>query len=101
MKVETLAAEIIREQSLIVGENLAKIRAEGSGAVKFNSDRIDDLVITQSDPNMVMETLINAYEELFGQASVEVCVEVIKRHTTEEITNLVPEHLKQKIGIQL
>jgi len=65
-----LVKEIVKEQSLIIGENLARQMAIESGVVKFNSSKIDDLTVTEP---------IGSYKELFGQASVEVCMNVIKK----------------------
>ena len=74
-----IVKEIIKEQSLIIGENLARQMALDSGVVQFNSNRIDDITITATNSDIAIEKLIDSYKELFGQASVEVCRNVIKR----------------------
>jgi len=74
-----IVKEIIKEQSLIIGENLARQMALDSGVVQFNSNKIDDITITATSSDIAIEKLIDSYKELFGQASVEVCRNVIKR----------------------
>ena len=74
-----LVKEIVKEQSLIIGENLARQMAIESGVVKFNSSKIDDLTVTEPNRDMAIEKLIGSYKELFGQASVEVSMNVIKK----------------------
>ena len=74
-----LVKEIVKEQSLIIGENLARQMAIESGVVKFNSSKIDDLTVTEPNRDAAIEKLIGSYKELFGQASVEVCMNVIKK----------------------
>ena len=74
-----IVKEIIKEQSLIIGENLARQMALDSGVVQFNSNKIDDITITATSSDIAIEKLIDSYKELFGQASVEVCRNVITR----------------------
>jgi hypothetical protein len=95
MSPEKLIAEIIREQSQIIGEQLARTRAEGTGAVKFNSSKLEDLTLTQENPAKAIELLINSYENIFGQASVEVCLDVIKKYPSEEVSTYIPEKFKR------
>lgn len=94
MQIEKLIVEIVKEQSLIIGEPLAKSRAEDAGVVKFNSANIEDLSVTQQDNSKVISRLFKSYEELFGQASIEVCLDVLKRHPSNEITPMLPEELR-------
>jgi hypothetical protein len=93
MLPETLIAEIIKEQSQIIGENLAKSRAEKSGIVTFNSAKLDDLTIKLT-PQEAIEKLIGSFEEVFGRASVEVCMDVIRRHPTAEVSAILPDRVK-------
>lgn len=94
MQPQKLVEDIIKEQSLIIGEQLAKSRAEDSGAVKFKSSKINDFTIQQENTSKVIEILIEAYEEIFGQASVEVCLDVMKKYPIAEMGIVLPEHIK-------
>lgn len=97
MSAESLIVEIIKEQSLIIGENLAKSRAEDAGVLKFNSSKIEDITLTRTNPPEVIDSLIKSYEELFGQASIEVCFEVIKRYPLTEVSAFLPDNIKSKL----
>jgi hypothetical protein len=77
--MEEIVKRIIIEQSLIIGESLSREMAIDTGVVKFNSNKIDDITITSQDPNEAVEKLVNSYRNLFGQASVEVCMNVIRK----------------------
>lgn len=98
MIAETLAAEIIKEQSLIIGETLAKQRAQDTGTIAFGSTKIDDITFTQQNPPLVIEGLVNSYGELFGRASVEVCLEVLKKHPFVEISPFLSDTLRKEVG---
>jgi hypothetical protein len=96
MQPETLVVEIIKEQSLIIGESLAKSRA--AGVVKFNSKSIEDVTITQPNPQTAIETLVKSYEEVFGQASVEVCMDVLRRHPIDQILGIIPDNFRLSLA---
>ena len=81
MKTEEIVIAIIREQSQIIGDSLAQHMAVSTGVVRFNSSKTDDLTLTSQDSNLVINKLIDAYKQLFGQASVEVCNNVIKKYS--------------------
>lgn len=95
--LKQLTRDIIKEQSLIIGENLAKSRAENTGYVKFNSSKLDDLSISQENPKTIIEKLIDSYREIFGNASVEVCVDVIKRYPGFIASSFLPDKIKNKL----
>ncbi|HAI62982.1 MAG: hypothetical protein UU64_C0021G0007 [candidate division WWE3 bacterium GW2011_GWF2_41_45] len=97
MQPEKLIAEIIKEQSLIIGEKLAKSRAEDTGLVSFSSSRIEDVTLGAAEPTQIIQKLVDSYMEIFGKASVEVCVGVMRKHPIVEINNLVPETLKASL----
>lgn len=82
MKTEEVVKAIIIEQSLIIGENLAQLMAQNSGVVRFSSHNLSDLSITNEDQTVVLAALVNKYKELFGDASVQVCNNVIKKYGT-------------------
>ncbi|MBI2414585.1 hypothetical protein HYV31_01920 [candidate division WWE3 bacterium] len=94
MLPEKLVVDIIKEQSLIIGEPLARSRAEITGSIIFKSDKIDEITIPGSNPSLTIDKLIKSYEEVFGQASVEVCVSVFKRYPKNDIQNFLPDRIK-------
>ena len=73
-----IVKEIIKEQSLIIGKQLARNRAEASGEVKFKSDNIDEPYLTVDGPSTISK-VVKSFEEVFGAASTQVCDEVIKK----------------------
>lgn len=97
MQPDKLVADIIKEQSLIIGESLARSRAEITGSVTFKSNRIDELSLTSDSPSSTIEKLIKSYEEVFGQASVEVCISVIRKYPKSEIQSFLPEKIRSAI----
>jgi hypothetical protein len=97
MITEDLVKDIIKEQSLIIGEVLARQRATDSGVIKFRSQKLDDLYIEGND-STVIEKLVNSYKVIFGQASVEVCINIIKKFPKEQVLPIVPESFKQAIN---
>jgi len=78
MKQIDLIKEIIHEQSNIVGEKIAIERALSTKVINFDNKKIS----IKGSPNEALKKLISAYEEIFGEASVEVCEEVIKKFNT-------------------
>jgi len=97
MKPEDIARKIIKEQSLIIGEQLARQMAKDSGVVEFNSSKIEDLTITSSDSGTAIDSLINSYRKLFGQASVEVCFDVIRKISGTDTQSLFSDNLQAKL----
>lgn len=96
---EKLIAEIIREQSLIIGTSIARERAEDTGLIRFNSSKIDDIsILSSAEPGKIVSEIIGSYEELFGGASVEVCLEVIKKYDNKELVNILPENLRKALN---
>ncbi len=67
MKPETLVQDIIKEQSQIIGENLAISRAKSSGAVIFSSNSIEGLQFATTNYIEALEKVIGSYEEVFGK----------------------------------
>ncbi len=85
-------SKIILEQSNIVGQNLARSRALSTGGVKFTDEATLEI---NGDPKKLLDSLINAYGEIFGKASMDVCVDVLSRMSYSEIEPFLPENLKQ------
>ncbi len=78
MRQSDLIKEIIHEQANIVGEKIAMERALSTKVISV----IDNRITIKGSPNEAIEKLIEAYKEIFGDASVEVCQEVIKKFNT-------------------
>lgn len=93
MKVEEIINSIVEEQSLVVGEKLAKSRAIASGVLSYDTQG-HPLVNTLNDPSKSLEKLINSYRDIFGQASVDVCLNVMKKFPQSEIMRILPDSLK-------
>ena len=82
-ELNNIIKEIIFEQSNIVGTNISYERALATKLIEINNNEIR----IKSDPKVVLKRLINSYSEIFGEASVEVCEEVIKNHLTISTKN--------------
>lgn len=68
--------EIIEEQSHIVGDKITLNRIEATKVIKYEKNQVEILI----DPKEALKKLIESFAEIFGEASTEVCNEVIKRH---------------------
>jgi len=75
MKTTDLIKEIISEQSNIVGDKVAYERAEATKVIHMQKNKVDIV----GSPEEALKKLIKSYEEIFGEASVEVCEDVIKK----------------------
>jgi len=78
MKQTDLIKEIIHEQSNIVGEKIAIERALSTRVIELHNNTLT----IKGSPEEAVKKLIQAYEEIFGEASVEVCEDVIKKFNT-------------------
>ncbi len=75
---------MIDEQSQIIGESLAKSRAVASGAITY-SQGMTSFELKGSAP-IAIENVIKSYAEIFGDASVDVCLDVIKKFPSQEVS---------------
>jgi hypothetical protein len=75
-EISLIIKEIIQEQSNIVGSRVALDRARSTKVITIEGDKIKIL----TSPADALKKLVESFEEIFGDASVEVCDEVIKRH---------------------
>ena len=75
-EISTIIKEIIQEQSNIVGSRVALDRVRSTKVITIEGDNIKIL----TSPTDALKKLVKSFEEIFGDASVEVCDEVIKRH---------------------
>ncbi|EKE00272.1 MAG: hypothetical protein ACD_22C00062G0007 [uncultured bacterium] len=92
--------EIIKEQSNIIGEKLARDMAFQSGVVKFKSQKIDDIIVEDVGTGVAIEKIVNTYGFLFGKASIDVCISVIRKFPKDSTSDLLPESLKSKINFK-
>jgi hypothetical protein len=93
MKIEEVVKAIIREQSQIVGDQLSQVSALNSGVVAFELGDVEHLSLTESDARVTMEKLIDAYQNIFGQASVNVCISVLRKFPEDDVRRLIPKSL--------
>jgi actin-like ATPase involved in cell morphogenesis len=98
VKPEDIVSKIIKEQGLIIGEQLARQMAKDSGVVQFNSSKIEDITITSTDSPAVIDRLINSYRNLFGQASVDVCLDVIRKIPNGGASTLLSDSVKNRLA---
>lgn len=73
---KNIIKEIIEEQSNIVGNKITLNRIEATNAIKIYKNDIEILI----EPKEALKKLIDSFAEIFGDASTEVCNEVINRH---------------------
>jgi hypothetical protein len=69
--------EIISHQAMIMGPMAIEQASKVDGIKIQDSDKLD-VVVKEGDPEIILTNLVKKYEELFGQASVEVCRDAIK-----------------------
>jgi len=92
-----LLKSIIEEQSQIIGPRLARSRAVAAGVAEYPDTPAKNQLAQPENPQVVVEKLIESYKEVFGQASVEVCISVIKRFPRQEVEPLVPNSIKSML----
>ena len=90
--VITIIRSIIEHQKVIIGPLAIDQARKVPGLVIENGS---GLKISVKDVNLttVIDQLVNCYEELFGQTSIEVCKEAIK----ESSVSIKPEELPPKL----
>lgn len=82
MDTKEIVQAIIVEQSQVIGDYLAIHMAQNSGVVRFNSQKVSDIEVIGNDQEAVFNKIIDSYRALFGQASAEVCLNVIKKFSS-------------------
>ena len=98
MEHRELFKKIIEEQSQIIGPKLAKARALDTGSVTFLSEQGFDVEI-RNHPQEALSKLIRAYSEIFGEASIAVCIDVIRTFPISEIEQILPKDIADKVVI--
>jgi hypothetical protein len=88
--------KIIVEQGQIIGRKLAHSQALATGGITFSSEESDELQIT-GNPIQTLDKLVNSYGLVFGNASVAVCLDVIKSLPYQEVSQYLPESIKQQV----
>lgn len=82
---------IIHEQELIVGKTVALWQAKKVPTLNIQGA---NEIILSGDPKEALSNLVMQYSELFGQASVEVCKDAIKKTSIEFLPEELPDILK-------
>lgn len=82
---------IIHEQELIVGKTVALWQAKKVPTLNIEGA---NQIILNGDPKEALSNLVMQYSELFGQASVEVCKDAIKKNSLEFTPEELPDILK-------
>lgn len=86
-----LVEKIIIEQENIVGP-LALEQAKKVSGLSINWEKKE--IIFQGDHKQIVEKLVEKYQALFGQASVEVCKDAIKTFKSEVTKDMLPQILQ-------
>jgi hypothetical protein len=79
---------IIKQQESIIGP-LAWSEAKKVSGLNVTNDKI----AISGNGKTVLESLVNQYETLFGQASVEVCKDAVKRFLPQVDKQAIPRIL--------
>lgn len=102
MQHHEIVKKIIDEQSLIIGKNLAWSRAVTVSQIK--GANINDVTAAtlevDGDPKQAIDKLIQSYGEIFGQTSVNVCLDVLKKLPYSEIEPFISDTVKQQLNKQ-
>lgn len=90
---DQIVLRIIKEQELVVGP-LAWGEAKKIQGLKVIDTKNGQLKLTDGDPKVVVDRLVNQYGRLFGQASREVCKEAVTALVADMQPSEVPSSLK-------
>lgn len=85
------AEKIIREQESVIGP-LALEQARRVNGLKVDLDKHQ--VSFSGNRTEVLEHLVQQYQKLFGQASVQVCKDAVRPYISKMSPNEVPALLK-------
>lgn len=86
-----IAEKIIREQEGIIGP-VALEQARKVPGLKINWPK--HVVVLEGNKKEIIEKLVEQYEYLFGQASVEVCKDAVKKIIGEVPQDQIPQLLR-------
>ena len=87
-----LVEKIIEEQETIIGP-IALEQARKVPGLKIDWQKHE--VTLEGNQSQILENLVDQYKELFGQASVEVCKEAIRRFQNQLSQDQLPQTLRQ------
>lgn len=90
--INNLVLEIIKRQVHIIGP------VAWHEAMKVQGLTIDaqkNSISVNGEPKIVLEQLVGKYEELFGEASLEICREVARKFISQIPSEQIPDVLKQ------
>lgn len=90
--IEKMVEKIIEEQATIVGDYMALTEALKIKGIKM--DERTHKIHVDGDARQVLESLVTAYEKLFGMMSREICREAIKPFVAYASENEIPQVLK-------
>lgn len=79
--IEVIVKEILREQAVIIGEKAAVITAVATGVVLAQTLSVDKISIPPSLKLEDLTSLVHAFEGLYGEPSVEVCLDIITKYS--------------------
>ena len=85
-----LIVKIIQEQETIMGP-IAIEQAQKINGLVINWK--DHSVIISGDKKNILENLVNKYQSIFGQTSVEVCREIVHSMESNIPENIIPKLL--------
>jgi len=87
----TLAKKIIEEQEAIIGPIALE---QAKKVVGLNLDLPNNEVSLLGNKTQILQKLVEQYESLFGQASVEVCKEAINKYRNQLSNDQLPQSLR-------
>jgi len=91
--LQEITVRIIREQELVIGP-LAWIEASKVAGLTVIDKRAGTVLITGSDQNAVIDSLVAQYEKLFGRASHEVSRDAVKSLIANIPVTEIPSSLR-------
>ena len=91
--LQEIVVRIIREQELVIGP-LAWVEASKVPGLSVIDQRAGTVLITDSDQNAVIDSLVAQYEKLFGRASHEVSRDAVKSLIANVPTTEIPSSLR-------
>lgn len=88
-RVNEIVIKIIQEQSQIIGLRLACARAEKTGKIEIVDLETANIKLN-GEPKEILTLLVESYGEIFGKASIDVCMDVLHSFPQEIVQNLMP-----------
>ncbi|OGZ66668.1 MAG: hypothetical protein A3C50_02160 [Candidatus Staskawiczbacteria bacterium RIFCSPHIGHO2_02_FULL_43_16] len=92
---DQIAIRIIKEQELIIGP-VAWDEAKKVSGLQMTGLNHTEISVQNGDPKVVINKLVEQYENIFGKASHEVCKEAVQDLIAEMPDDQIPSSLKQR-----